>query len=198
MLGADLTAIPTIGVETALTFAAEIGADLSRFPSAGHFCSWLGLSPGTRISGDKRLGGPPMRRTNRVGQALRMAASTARNRKTTLGAAHRRRLQRMDPDALCNLARDADGVASHHEGLAIVGNRVFGQRIQVAQNIVPLGPHASVVHAAKELVAQHQREERAEDMSADGGIGLMEDGAGVEKALGGAEYLLDHPQLLVA
>ena len=97
MLGADLTAIPTIGVETALTFAAEIGADLSRFPSAGHFCSWLGLSPGTRISGDKRLGGPPMRRTNRVGQALRMAASTARNSKTALGAAHRRRLQRMDP-----------------------------------------------------------------------------------------------------
>ena len=36
MLGADLTAIPTIGVETALTFAAEIGGDLSRFPSARH------------------------------------------------------------------------------------------------------------------------------------------------------------------
>ena len=35
-------------------------------------------------------------------------------------------------------------------------------------------------------------------MSADGGIGLMEDGAGVEKALGGAEELLDHPQLLIA
>ena len=97
MLGADLTAIPTIGVETALTFAAEIGGDLSRFPSARHFCSWLGLSPGTRISGEKRLGGRPMRQTNRVGQALRMAASTARNSKTALGAAHRRRLQRMDP-----------------------------------------------------------------------------------------------------
>ena len=97
MLGADLTAIPTIGVETALTFAAEIGGDLSRFPSARHCCSWLGLSPGTRISGEKRLGGRPMRQTNRVGQALRMAASTARNSKTALGAAHRRRLQRMDP-----------------------------------------------------------------------------------------------------
>ena len=97
MLGADLTAIPTVGVETALTIAAEIGADLSRFPSSAHFCSWLGLAPGTRISGDKRLGGPPARQTNRVGQALRMAASTARNSKTSIGAAHRRRLQRMDP-----------------------------------------------------------------------------------------------------
>ena len=96
MLGVDLTAIPTVGVETALTFAAEVGPDLSRFPTAAHFCSWLGLAPGTRVSGDKRLGGPPARRTNRLGQALRMAASTARNNKTAIGAAHRRRLARMD------------------------------------------------------------------------------------------------------
>ena len=96
MLGADLTAIPTVGVETALTVAAEVGADLSRFATTAHFCSWLGLAPGTRISGDKRLGGPPARQANRVGQALRMAASTARNSKTAIGAAHRRRLSRMD------------------------------------------------------------------------------------------------------
>ena len=50
VLGVDLTAIPTIGVETALTLASEIGPDLSRFPSAQHFCSWLTLAPGTRIS----------------------------------------------------------------------------------------------------------------------------------------------------
>ena len=96
MLGVDLPAIPTIGVETALAVAAEIGADLSRFATAAHFCSWLGLAPGTRISGDRRLGGPPTRHANRVGQALRMAASTARNSKTAIGAAHRRRLSRMD------------------------------------------------------------------------------------------------------
>ena len=96
MLGVDLSAIPTIGVETALTLAAEVGADLSRFPTAAHFRSWLGLAPGTRISGDRRLGGPPARRTNRLGQALRMAATTARNNKSAIGAAHRRRLSRMD------------------------------------------------------------------------------------------------------
>ena len=96
MLGVDLTAIPTIGVETALTFASEIGPDLSRFSSPGHFCSWLCLAPGTRISGDKRLNGPPVKQTNRVGQALRQAATTARNNKTSIGAAHRRRLQRME------------------------------------------------------------------------------------------------------
>ena len=96
MLGVDLVAIPTIGVETALTVAAEVGADLSRFPSAAHFCSWLGLAPGTRISGDRRLKGGPHRRSNRLGQALRMAATTARRDKSAVGAAHRRRLARMD------------------------------------------------------------------------------------------------------
>ena len=53
VFGVDLTAIPTIGVETALTIASGIGAGLSRFPSAQHFCSWLTLAPGTRISGGK-------------------------------------------------------------------------------------------------------------------------------------------------
>ena len=78
MMGVDLTAIPTIGPETALVIAAEIGPDLSAFPSMQHFCSWLGLAPGTRISGDRKLRGKSRPAVNRVGQALRMAAMSAR------------------------------------------------------------------------------------------------------------------------
>ena len=37
MMGVDLTAIPTIGVETALVIASEIGPDLTRFPTCEHF-----------------------------------------------------------------------------------------------------------------------------------------------------------------
>lgn len=96
VLGVDLTAIPTVGVETALTIAAEIGADLSRFASVGHFCSWLGLAPGTHVSGDRRLKGGGRRPANRVGQALRMAATAARSDRSAIGAAHRRRMARMD------------------------------------------------------------------------------------------------------
>ena len=85
MLGVDLLAIPTIGVETALSVAAEVGADLSRFPSVKDFCSWLALAPGTCISGDKRLKGKQRRRSNRLGQALRMAVTTARSDRSAIG-----------------------------------------------------------------------------------------------------------------
>ena len=95
MMGVDLTAIPTVGVNTALVIAAEIGPDFSAFPTAQHFSSWLGLAPGTRISGGKPLPGHGPKVVNRVGQALRMAAMTARNSQTFIGAKHRGRLARM-------------------------------------------------------------------------------------------------------
>lgn len=94
--GVDLTVIPTSGVETALVVASEIGPDRSRFPSSEHFCSWLTLAPGTRISGDKPRGGRALRRVNRAGQALRVAASTARHSQSFIGAAHRARRTRLD------------------------------------------------------------------------------------------------------
>ena len=95
-MGVDLAAIPTIGGETALTVLAELGGDLSRFATSEQFCSWLNLAPGTRISGGKVLKGPAMKRVNPVGQALRMAASTARHNRSFMGACHRARLRRLD------------------------------------------------------------------------------------------------------
>lgn len=50
-LEVDLTRIDGIQVGTALKVLAEVGFDLSQFKSAKHFASWLGLCPGTRISG---------------------------------------------------------------------------------------------------------------------------------------------------
>ncbi|WP_163014387.1 transposase, partial [Pseudomonas viridiflava] len=96
VMGVDLTAIPTIGIDTALVLASELGADLSRFPTSQHFCSWLGLAPPTRISGGKPLPGKSAEVINRSAQALKQAASIARNDKSIIGASHRARLTRMD------------------------------------------------------------------------------------------------------
>jgi len=96
VLGVDLTAIPCISVDTALVIAGEIGPDLSRFPTSQHFCSWLTLAPPTRISGGKPLGKPGHKIVNRAGQALKQAASNARNSDSFIGACHRARLARMD------------------------------------------------------------------------------------------------------
>ena len=107
MMGVDLTAIPTVGPGTALVIASEIGPDFSAFPSAQHFCSWLALAPGTRISGGKNLPGKSSKAVNPVGQALRMAAMAARRSQTFIGAKHRARLARMDtPVAIKATARE--------------------------------------------------------------------------------------------
>jgi transposase len=52
-----LQTIPGIGRRTAETLLAEIGADLSRFPSARHLAAWAGLCPGNDESAGKRRSG---------------------------------------------------------------------------------------------------------------------------------------------
>ncbi|WP_053213217.1 IS110 family transposase [Pseudomonas sp. Q12-87] len=96
VMGVDLTAIPTIGIDIALVLASELGPDLSRFPTSQHLSSWLGLAPPTRISGGKPLPGKAPKIINRAAQALKQAASNARQDKSFIGASHRARLTRMD------------------------------------------------------------------------------------------------------
>ena len=94
--GVDLTRIAGIETSTALKIISEIGVDLKRFPSVKHFTSWLGLCPGSKISGGKVLSGATNPCANRAAQALRMAAQALRKSQTALGAHHRRLCSRMD------------------------------------------------------------------------------------------------------
>lgn len=96
LCGADLTAVDGIDVSTALKVLSEIGPDLSRFKSVKHFCSWLGLCPGTKISGGKVLSGKTKHRANRVARALKLAAAALRTSQSALGAYYRRLCARMD------------------------------------------------------------------------------------------------------
>lgn len=88
--GVDLTMIAGISEITALKVLSEIGTDMSRWKSAKHFSSWLGLSPGTTVSGGKILSRRTKRTANRASSALRMAAYSLSNSKSALGAYYRR------------------------------------------------------------------------------------------------------------
>jgi len=88
--GVDLCAVPGISVLTAQTLWSELGGDLSAFPSAKHFTSWLGVSPDNRISGGKLLGARTKPMTNRVARALRMAAASLHHANNELGEYYRR------------------------------------------------------------------------------------------------------------
>ncbi len=94
--GVDLTRIDGIDVTTALTVISEVGPDLSRFTSVKHFTSWLGLCPGTKISGGKVLSGKSKRTANRAAQALKLAAAALKSSQSALGAYYRRMCARLD------------------------------------------------------------------------------------------------------
>jgi transposase len=89
--GVDLTRIDGIDVSTALVVISEIGPDMGRFQSVKHFTSWLGLCPGTKISGGKALSRRTRHVVNRASTLLRLAALAAGRTDTWIGRFYRRK-----------------------------------------------------------------------------------------------------------
>lgn len=67
-----LTCIDGVDVTTALAVLSETGTDMRKFASDKHFASWLGLCPGTKITGGKVMSGKTKRCANRAAQAQRL------------------------------------------------------------------------------------------------------------------------------
>ena len=88
--GVDLTQIDGIDALTALTIITECGLDMSRFPNAKHFASWLGLCPNNTVTGGKVKKTRSRNVHNRAAQALRMAAQSLHASTSYLGAHYRR------------------------------------------------------------------------------------------------------------
>ena len=89
-LGVDLTEIEGISVGTALVILAEIGVDVSRFPTEKHFASWLGLCPRQHESNKTKTKRSPRKGKNRVAIALRMAAQALSTTRSPLALFYRR------------------------------------------------------------------------------------------------------------
>jgi transposase len=78
---------------------SEVGRDMSRWPSAAHFVSWLGLCPDNDISGGKVLWRGARRTKNRAGTLFRLAAHSLHRDQTPMGDYLRRMKAKLGPAA---------------------------------------------------------------------------------------------------
>lgn len=95
--GVRLTAIEGVDVTTVQTWVAELGVDVSAWPSEDHLVSWLNLSPKRQISGGKLIKHEHSHAKNRVANALRMAATALFRSDSYLGARFRSLRGRLGP-----------------------------------------------------------------------------------------------------
>jgi transposase len=87
-----LDAIPGVGRVTAEVLLAEIGPDMSRFPSAEHLASWAGMCPGNYESAGKRQKGKTRKGSKWLRTALVEAGQAAARKKDSYLAAQYHRL----------------------------------------------------------------------------------------------------------
>lgn len=87
-----LDGIPGVGRRTAETIIAEIGSDMSQFPTAAHLASWAGMCPGNHQSAGKRGSGKTRKGSPWLRSALVEAAQAAAHSKDTHLASRYQRL----------------------------------------------------------------------------------------------------------
>lgn len=90
-----LDEIPGVGRTAACAIIAEIGVDMSRFPTAAHLCSWARFAPGVKESAGRKKGNGATGHGNRyLARALGEAAVSAGRTSTFLGERYRRLARR--------------------------------------------------------------------------------------------------------
>ncbi len=98
LFGVDVTQIPGLLLMVFRLFS-EVGRDMSRWPTAAHFVSWLGLCPDNDISGGRVLWRGRRRVKNPAGQLFRLAAYGLHHDQTPMGDYLRRMKTKLGPAA---------------------------------------------------------------------------------------------------
>jgi transposase len=144
-----LDTIPGIARATAEIIVAEIGTDMSRFPSAAHLSAWAGVAPGNNESAGKRRSGKTRKGDRPLGVALNQAAHGAAHTKNTYLAAqyHRLAARRGKKKAIVAVAHSILVIAYHlisrKEDYRELGGDYFDKR----------RPEATAKHLIKRLEA---------------------------------------------
>jgi len=89
---AQIVELPGIGRLSAEMIIAEIGVDMTRFPTAAHLCSWAGLCPGNNESAGKRTSGRTPKGNKKLKVTLVQCATVAKGMKKSFFSAQYQRL----------------------------------------------------------------------------------------------------------
>ena len=87
-----LDELPGIARRSAEVILAEIGLDMSRFPSAAHLCSWAGVCPGNHQSAGKQKSGRTTKGNKALKTILTQCAKAAKNVKSSFFSAQYQRI----------------------------------------------------------------------------------------------------------
>jgi transposase len=129
-----LDTIPGVDRRTAEKMLAEMGLDMSRFPTAGHLATWAGLAPGNHQSGGKRYSGRTTKGNKALNTTMVVAAWTAVRTKDTFLKAryHRLAARRGKKRAIVAVAHSmlvsAYHILSHRQPYQELGGDYFDQR----------------------------------------------------------------------
>ena len=110
-----LKTIPGVSELTAQTMIAEMGVDMSRFPTAGHLAAWAGVAPASNESAGKRRPAGTRHGSRHLREALIEAArAAARTKGTFLSARYSRVVRRRGPNKAAVAIAHSILVAAHH------------------------------------------------------------------------------------
>jgi transposase len=136
-----LKTIPGVSDLTAQTIIAEIGVDMTRFPTGGHLAAWAGVAPASHESAGKRRPAGTRHGSRHLRHALIEAArAAARTKGTFLSARYSRIARRRGPNKASVAVAHSILVAVHHmlltgEVYNDVGAEFFDKRTDPARRI---------------------------------------------------------------